>query len=580
MNCVPTNFFFAALFCCVPLFAQADIGKICVDTGDEDRVCLDVSRVLNNMPFYIRQDVARQLIFEFPEIENEDSMISLEEWRSTLARIASNAYITCDRGFNFGPSERFFIFENRLYNELGVSDVISVTLLATLEMATPPDYLISFQQEVDDAIMIALSGEHAGSVPIWFSNGGADSYSSGSLMIMDPSVGPIRRLVCNYFDTGGTSVELPAGPDNTSFAFYRFSTEQPSIEIGPDNHISFGEDVVEVLASASELDWDATSDGDLSCFVPKNVDVRAVSPTVNYVRIHSVLISGVDRGFVDADGQLRVRSGVKCESPNTAHCTGFLESDGASVLTAYHCVFQFMGSQLETGPIEIGASAPCTSEDKIRFVSAPVAASHFDIPDYGVARCESIMRLSNDIVRVKLDQQLPTAPSIPGNVQQVRLPEVGEIENLLVDGRRLYATGYMQVAELRDIPGGIVLPVRFCSVALAGKLGRFVADSEETVNELVAELSSGQLFDASGYGCTSLDTMNGASGGPVFSVSDNSEDLVLIGFVVAAAHTGWTVECQPNVLEDSCSNRAAGVRSNWYNLFERLPETYISTLRQ
>lgn len=366
---------------------------------------------------------------------------------------------------------------------------------------------------------------------------------------------------------------MPVGPDGTS----------PVMPVGPDGISpvvpglpSTGISVTPVpaggsilrLSNPNVLDWNGGLKGDTSCFKPQVVDPARVGNKVNAVRMLTALVAGSPGVLRPVGDQIAARRLEKCSpgvaSVHTRHCTGLLEPpEGQAIWTAAHCLLNPSSGLAEASlrDIGVGESRPCSSETAFRAVSLlGLTRDDFIIPENFIRPCKNVERVADDIVRVALATPLPVVPADGKVVEAWRLPESGEMEKLLVEGRRLYGTGFMQSAVLYDLMGGRAMPMEDCLVALAGRLN-LVGDGPTPAGapglaRLRAEIPDGAMIHQ-GYGCTSMDTMNGSSGGPVFAMDDYGSSLVLVGFISAASWTSFDMECSTNtegksVLQDEC----------------------------
>jgi hypothetical protein len=80
---------------------------------------------------------------------------------------------------------------------------------------------------------------------------------------------------------------------------------------------------------------------------------------------------------------------------------------------------------------------------------------------------------------------------------------------------------------------------------------------------------SSEILSYQGFGCVTVDTMNGMSGGPVFALHNNYDAVSLIGIHVSSFETGGELECRAlteEIVSDSCD-----AKTTRYNLIEFIP---------
>lgn len=355
---------------------------------------------------------------------------------------------------------------------------------------------------------------------------------------------------------------MPVGPDGTNPVVPGLPSTGVSVTPVPA-----GGSILQ-LRNPNALDWNGGLKGDTSCFKPQVVDPARLGDQVNAVRMLTALVAGSPGVLRPVGDQIAARRLEKCSpgvaSVHTRHCTGLLEPpEGRAIWTAAHCLLNPSSGLAEASlrDIGVGESRPCSSETAFRAVSLlGLTRDDFIIPENFIRRCKNVERVADDIVRVTLTTPLPVVRADGEVFESWRLPESGEMEKLLVEGRRLYGTGFMQSAVLYDLMGGRAMPMEDCLVALAGRLN-LVGDGPTPAGapglaRLRAEIPDGAMIHQ-GYGCTSMDTMNGSSGGPVFAMDDYGSSLVLVGFISAASWTSFDMECSTategkSVLQDEC----------------------------
>ena len=342
------------------------------------------------------------------------------------------------------------------------------------------------------------------------------------------------------------------------------------------------------LKDPSLLDWDGGLTGDKSCFVPQEVSAEVAGRGINSIRLQTVLVAALGRAIETYDKKNYVYRYERCSADvKTApvlHCSGIMEPDGKTVWTAAHCLrngeLSFVEEPLRNIPA--GEERLCSESTLLRVVQLlGLTKDDFVVAPKLMSTCESITYFNPDVVRVRLTEALPASPLDGVAFSPWRWPKVGELEQLLVDGRRLFGAAYPQSPEMRDIMGGRIMTVEHCYGTLAGLLGyRGEASSTSevalAVDRVKREAPPGTISHK-GYGCTTMDTMNGGSGGPVFALGDDGETLILIGLVSGAAWVSFEKEClteNENPLTDECGVPPTG----GLNVFSLLPDVDGVTL--
>lgn len=410
---------------------------------------------------------------------------------------------------------------------------------------------------------------------------------------------PDRRIFDLSPGIGGVERAL-APADNPIFEFdtwQRYLDVLPFIfmPVGPDGadavpiSVNSGQGMTPVsiggrllhLGNPATLDWTGGL-ADTSCFVPPRLETGDLATDVLVARSSMVLLSSVDTLKAEAAGGVAYRyescsNDVAASPPR--HCSGLLGADGRTVWTAHHCVMspdlKMVGEALFG--LETGQTGSCDANTSLRVVSLlGLIYDDFQVPVSTIRTCRTVTRLSLDVVRVELSDPLPVALQPEVLPHYWRLPQPGELERLLVPDRRLYGLGFQQSARLEDLMGGRLFPIPYCARTIAKLIPKYSnlpepADLTSAGAAIVAR-SSTTAMHYSGFACMSLDTLNGASGGPVFAVDNDGVSLILVGVISGAAWVDFDMECLSTVnitpLSDTCGVAPDGL----LNVLALVPE--------
>jgi hypothetical protein len=270
----------------------------------------------------------------------------------------------------------------------------------------------------------------------------------------------------------------------------------------------------------------------------------------------TVLVTSLGTGLtVKDDGQI---SAAVEERPcanglwsNVYHCSGFLMNDNITVLTALHCIESF--SSINANDFRTENEIECPSEGSLRFVASEGLNLSGELDSELITSCESITKIGDDLVHVRLSREFGNATLLSSTSGVSGLyDDASRIE--LIDGLPLFSAGFPQVKFVQSSIGGRLVPVRYCLDAL-----NYVAGP-------VANDFSREALEYKKFGCVSVDTLNGMSGGPVFAIHERTNELSLIGAHVAAFEIGGDLECRALtevIVPDTC-----GSDTTRYNLIE------------
>ncbi|MFY0308264.1 hypothetical protein ACFMBG_00015 [Leisingera sp. D0M16] len=369
---------------------------------------------------------------------------------------------------------------------------------------------------------------------------------------------------------GITPFIMPVGPDGNT----------PSIN--PVTGTSVVRDGALVrLQDPTSLDWNGGLQGDTSCYQPPEVDKEAVGRSVNSARLQTVLLASMGKVIKPSDGGGLVYRHQTCSADvaikKVLHCSGIVEPGGKTVWTAAHCLrnakLDLVDETLRS--LGIGSEKPCSEDTKFRAISLlGLTQSDYVVSSKYMSSCETIQFFSPDVVRVRLKEPLPWAPVDDVVFSAWRWPDPGELNSLLKRGRRLFGSGYPHTPVLMDISGGRLMGMEHCVETLAGLMGYYDVGSTDAerkagISKLKSEIgNNAETFG--GFGCTSLDTRVGGSGGPVFALDDDGKSLILIGLVSGASWTDFDMECigeLDNPLQEQCGVAPTGR----LNVFTLLP---------
>lgn len=286
------------------------------------------------------------------------------------------------------------------------------------------------------------------------------------------------------------------------------------------------------------------------CARPAQVDYAKLEASTISTQLRSVFVSALGFGLSkDMSGNPFLDKMPFC-APDTvataAHCSGFLMPDDVTVLTALHCMKVFGG--IEAGPkleqLAVGESSACPDGANIVvLLDKAVLRGGTPLPEE-IRSCRSLQRVSTDMVKILLDSPF----SLPQLATSVAFTSPRQ------EGMRLISQGYPQVPIPMTSKGGRLLPIRNCLTTLAFKLG--FRPPEETWGDL----------EIGGYGCASIDTANGMSGGAVFAITEDSSGLGLLGIVSAAFEFDPNQECRAmktEIVPEDC-----GTNSPDHNVIE------------
>jgi hypothetical protein len=184
------------------------------------------------------------------------------------------------------------------------------------------------------------------------------------------------------------------------------------------------------------------------------------------------------------------------------------------------------GANVKQWLLDVGSSADCTEDTSFRFVTgAAFYQGECWYPAAAVHRCSSVHRISSDTVVVTLSKVIGR-PAPVGKILMIS----PQLENILVPGRRVLGLGLSQALLMMQKPAGFLARNAQCATRL---------DREEGVEPGYDKKAVG----VNDFLCSSVDTFQGDSGGPVYGIADDGTALVLLGVASGAIDSDPQKEC-------------------------------------
>lgn len=273
--------------------------------------------------------------------------------------------------------------------------------------------------------------------------------------------------------------------------------------------------------------------GELS---PNELSFSELGEAIREAVADSVIV-GVDGfGLVTLpSGDLAVTGAIRSLCPEDRQgslhysCSGSLSADGSSVYTAMHCIRHLVekggGEEYDLfSGLAVGKEVACTGTSRLRFVTgAGFYQGDGWYPAEAVHTCQSVRRGSRDLAIVKLSDPVSRPP--PRFIDDMSAPD-----GMITPGRRVFALGFSQSLELYQKSAGFLARNRQCADSLPGDVKAIAAEFAEEVG----------LPD---FICTSADTYQGDSGGPIYGISDDGTHLFLLGVASRAKSGDEELEC-------------------------------------
>jgi Trypsin len=244
------------------------------------------------------------------------------------------------------------------------------------------------------------------------------------------------------------------------------------------------------------------------------------------------------------------------------HCSGMLSRDGTAIYTAAHCIRELLTQRFSMTSsnradwnllnLRVGDDVVCDDDSEFRFVFGGAALEFVDhVRESAVRRCESIIRLSEDVVKISLTDGVQRGEVV---APEIIFPDDPQRDSFSLEKhRRVTALGFGHRAVLLASSDGYAAQNSFCADTF----------SKNGIDGVV----EGDVGTGS-YLCVSTDTITGMSGGPAFAHLDDGR-LAWIGVVSRAIDAGVNVECG-NWTTSSISDKPSDL-SREFNLIATLP---------
>ncbi|CAN0532015.1 unnamed protein product [Ectocarpus sp. 12 AP-2014] len=277
-----------------------------------------------------------------------------------------------------------------------------------------------------------------------------------------------------------------------------------------------------------------------------------------------ILITVRNKIKIDANGKyLSLPAGSYCQNKVSHHCSGFPNTSGDGLYTANHCIRALLKGYTidkKLRQLRVGESANCSANNPLRFVKELGRVRiRKNVRDEDIRNCKSIRRISEDAVYVEfsspikefsteLDKTIYYPDELAENIEMNK----AAIQRF----RRTAGFGFAHTQDLVFSNGGYV-------------------DQNHSCRRTFAETGHGYRIpnhDPFGVGvgdflCVSSDSLNGMSGGPVFSLIGENM-IALIGVFSFAHGSTRSAECKFSRLNVIAEEMGSGTGS--YNVISRL----------
>lgn len=270
-----------------------------------------------------------------------------------------------------------------------------------------------------------------------------------------------------------------------------------------------------------------------SIVLPKVIDFN-FSEQVKKLASATVVMTVRSRVKHDASGTyLSLPIGGFCQKKISKHCSAFPNKSGSGIYTANHCVQTLLeGYQIDAHlmDLEIGQTKSCSDDNPLRFIKDINKArigKHFD--DSSVSQCKTVTRLSEDSVFIDLTGEITPLPAeisdlllFPNELKQNEQLEMEATQRY----RRTIGFGFAHTQDLVLSNGGYVSNNQSCRRTFDEISHGFQIPSHDPLKTGVGD-----------FLCVSTDSLNGMSGGPIFSIMEQSKFAMLGVFSFAYGST-------------------------------------------
>lgn len=289
-------------------------------------------------------------------------------------------------------------------------------------------------------------------------------------------------------------------------------------------------------------DWNNTDTDYKTYLVPPELHTQTIRPALVDAILDMTLIAVVGGGLIEhANGQITIRNTDLGTCENQAirplHCGGLLSDDGRTVTTAYHCIESLAGLYhvADDAPLlnlNVGESAACGPNSKFRLVTGAAFSDGLgDFPVQAVKRCAEVARVGRDVAEITLSQKV-TRTRVSGMLLDSPAPD-----SQMVAGRRVLSLGFPQTTQLKQGAAGFIAPNRQCALTFATEGIKLAHNAKEAIGQ-------------DGYFCSSADSFQGSSGGPILLVNDDGETLHFAGVMARAVSASNEDECGALIIKD------------------------------